>query len=276
MKPANSVASHGTQPNILVERRDGVAIVTLNRPNERNPLGLDLADHMLDILEDLERDGNLHAVILTGAGSVFCAGAELGKVLHPDGIDSEQQYLHLRGFSRVVQRVRDLDLPVIAAVNGAAVGGGAALALACDIAIAAEGASYYFAFGRVGAAGCDMGCSYFLPKLVGTIRAKHWLLTGATIGAEQGRIEGLFVDICPRDQLLGRALDIAAQIKIATPRRAAAITKLAVARSEDADFQTCIAYETHLQNYLFTGDEHKIRLQSLLHRKIGARPADSH
>ena len=75
------------QPHILVERRDGVAIVTLNRPQERNPLGLGFPDEILAVLQDLEDDLGLHAVVLTGAGSVFCAGAELGKVVHPDGID---------------------------------------------------------------------------------------------------------------------------------------------------------------------------------------------
>lgn len=251
-------------PNILVERRDGVAVVTLNRARERNPLGLDFPGAMLRILDGLEDDPDLHAVVLTGAGSVFCAGAELGKVVHPDGVDGEVQFRFIRGLHKVVQRIRDLELPVIAAVNGAAVGGGAALAMACDIAVASERASYFFAFGRLGAAACDMGCSYLLPKIVGTIRAKHWLLTGATIEAEQGKASGLFVDVVADDRLLPTALEIAAAIKLATPRRAAAASKLAIVRSDDADLQTCIGYEAYVQTYLFSTDDHKTRLRSLM------------
>jgi len=157
-----------------------VAIVTLNRPRERNPLGLAFPDQMLGVLQQLDDDLGLHAVVLTGAGKVFCAGAELGQVVNPDGVDAELQFRFIRGLHKVVQRMRELELPLIAAVNGAAVGGGAALAMACDIAVASDKARYFFAFGRLGAAACDMGCSYLLPRIVGSVRARHWLLTGAS------------------------------------------------------------------------------------------------
>lgn len=145
--------------DILVERREGVAIVTLNRPRERNPLGLAFPDEMLGVLQQLDDDLGLHAVVLTGAGNVFCAGAELGQVVNLDGGDAELQFRFIHGPHKVVQHIRELELPVIAAVNGAAVGGGAALAVACDIAVASDKARYFFAFGRLGAAACDMGCS---------------------------------------------------------------------------------------------------------------------
>jgi enoyl-CoA hydratase/carnithine racemase len=257
-------ASDLAQSNLLVERREGVAIITMNRPRERNPLGLDFPENMLRILDELENDYTVHAIVLTGAGEAFCAGADLGKVVHPDGIDGERQFRNVRDFNKVVQRIRDLDLPVIAAINGAAVGGGVGIAMACDIAIASEEASYYFAFGRVGASAADVGCAYFLPKIVGTIRAKHWVLTGATVKAAEGKATGLFIDVVPRSKLLEHALRIAAQIKNANPRRAAAASKLAIVRGEDADLQTCITYESYVQNYLFTQDEHKSRLKVLM------------
>lgn len=271
MTPHTSPTTSAAQPRILVERRDGVAIVTLNRPQERNPLGLGFPDEIMGILQELEDDLSLHAIVLTGAGSVFCAGAELGKAVHPDGVDPEVQFRFIRGLHKVVQRIRDLELPVIAAVNGAAVGGGAALAMACDIAVASERATYFFAFGRLGAAACDMGCSYLLPKIVGTIRAKHWLLTGATIEAAEGKAAGLFVDVVPADHLLTAALEIAGAIKVATPRRAAAASKLAIVRGEDADLQTCITYETYMQTYLFSTDDHKSRLSLLMNRSKPGR-----
>jgi enoyl-CoA hydratase/carnithine racemase len=234
-------ASDAAPADILVERREGVAIVTLNRPQERNPLGLAFPNQMLGVLQALDDDLGLHAVVLTGAGNVFCAGAELGQVVHPDGVDPEVQFRLIRGLHKVVQRIRDLELPVIAAVNGAAVGGGAALAMACD-----------------------MGCSYLLPRIVGSVRARHWLLTGANIEAEAGRAAGLFVDVVPGERLLDAALAIAASIKMATPRRAGAASKLSIARGEDTDLQTCLSYEAYVQNYLFSTDDHKTRLRALM------------
>lgn len=258
--------SSDASPEILLDKQNGVGVITFNRAAESNPISVTFTDAMLRILDEVDQDKGLHAVILTGAGRVFSAGAELGKVVHPDGIDSETQFGYVHGYGKVIQRLRELSLPVIAAVNGPAVGGGASLAMACDIAVAAEEANYYFAFGRVGAAGCDIGCSYFLPKLVGTQRANHWLLTGATVSAIEGKTAGLFTEVVPRKDLLSFALDLAARIGVATPRRAAAATKMAVLRGQDSDLQTCLSYETYVQTYLFTTAEHKSRLQALMNR----------
>jgi len=249
---------------ITISIRDGIATMLLDRADRRNPLSPELLEHAFGELDALERDDAVRAVILTGAGSVFCAGAQLGTVLHPDGVDAETQFRMLRGFNRLAQRIRELDLPVIAAVNGPAVGGGAALALACDIAIAAPTASYYFAFGRMGAGACDLGCAWLLPRVVGSIRARHWLMTGATVGAEEGKAAGLFIEICPADELLDRAHALGLEIAAAAPRRAMATTKMSIARGEENDFQTSISYEAYLQTFLFTQEEHRARVRDFM------------
>lgn len=249
---------------LRLERRQGIVIVTIARPGRRNALSLELAADLMRTMDDLERDPEVRAIILTGEGDAFCAGAELGSLIDPAGIDHELQFHIVREFNRMTQRMRDLDLPIIGAINGPAVGGGAALALACDIAVASEKASYYFAFGRVGAAACDMACAYLLPKIVGTVISQHWFLTGATVGADEGLRRGLFVDVVPPDRLLERALEIGASIAAASPRRAAAISKQVVLRGQDADFQTCAIYEGYVQSYLFTTEEHKSRLAKLM------------
>lgn len=251
---------------ITCERRDGVALITLNRPEARNPLSLTLADGLLALFDELEADDGVSVVVLTGAGSVFCSGAQLGEVVSSEGIDSEVQFRNIRGFSKIVQRIRDLDLPVIAALNGPAVGGGAALALACDMALGTDKATYFFAFGRVGAGANDMGCAYFLPKLVGAARARQWLFTGATVSADEALKAGLLLEIVPPNRLIDRAIEIAQSVISASPRRAAAVTKLAINRAEDADLQTCLSYEVYLQTFLFTRNEHKDRLKKLLTR----------
>jgi len=249
---------------ILVEISDGVALVSLNRPAERNPLGIHFSQRMLAVLDRLEEDQSVSAVVLTGKGASFCAGADLGKIVSPDDLDMEWQFGLVRGYNRVVHRIRELDLPVIAAVNGTAVGGGAALALACDISIASREARYMFAFGRVGACSGDMGCAYLLPRCVGAMRARHLLLTGATVSAEQALQLGLVLDVVAGDALFPAALEMGSQIARATPRRAGSATKLALTRGEDADFETCLSYEAYVQSYLFRTDDHKTRLRSLL------------
>lgn len=269
----SSKAVEGELPQVTLERVGCVAVITLNRAAMRNPLSLDFKNRIIPLLDEAEEDSSLAAIVLTGAGKTFCAGAELGEVVHPDGKDGEAQFRSVRTYNQVIQRMRALDLPIIGAINGAAVGGGAALALACDIAIASETASYFFAFGRVGAAAADMGCTYLLSKAVGAMRARHWILTGRTVRAEEGLAAGLFAEVVPADKLLARAIAIGEEIAAAAPRRAAAATKLALNRADDTSFEACITYEAYVQNYMFTTEEHRVRLRALMQGGPGGRKA---
>ena len=116
-----------TAPELLVNLADGIGRITLNRPEIRNPLSLDFAEAMNAALDQLEDDPDCRVIILTGNGPVFCGGAQLGSVLVTEEVDMDWQYLVLRGVNRMIKRMRALDLPIIAAVNGPAVGGGASL-----------------------------------------------------------------------------------------------------------------------------------------------------
>lgn len=252
------------EPDVLVEKRGSTAILWLNRPRSRNPLTDTLAPAFLSALDELEADKDVRAIILTGKGPTFCAGAEVGKLVRPDGIDMEWQYDAVRGHAKMVQRMRESDLPIIAAVNGSAIGGGVALALACDLAVAEVGTEYFFAFGRIGLGGWDMGCTYMLPKLVGQMKAYQWMLTTATVGAEEGAAAGLFVDVVETDRLVDRAVELGEQIAAGAPRRAIAGTKLSMTRTADMDLQSTLAYEVYAQSYLFQRDEHKELLGQLL------------
>lgn len=253
------------EPEVVLERRDCVAIVTINRPRKRNPLTHTLADAFLAALDEAERDRDIRAVVLTGAGTVFCSGAELGTLVKPEGHeDLEDQFIAVRSHCRMVQRIKELDLPVIAAVNGPAIGGGVALALCCDLALAVPETKYHFAFGRIGLGAWDMACTYHLPKLVGTMRANEWLLTSAVVEAEEGKQAGLFLDLVPADQLLDRAVELGRKIAEGAPRRAIAGTKLSLVRAVDADLGSVLAYEAYTQNYLFQRTEHKEMLSNLM------------
>lgn len=260
------------EPEVLIERRDGIAVLTLNRPRLANTQGFTFGTSLLAALDAAERDETVSVIVLTGAGKVFCGGGRMGENMSVEGGDPEKEFTAIRDTFRAVQRVRDIELPVVCALNGAGIGGGAALAMACDLVVAAEEASYAFPFGMLGASAVDMGCSYMLPRLVGTARARHIILTGATVSAAEGLRDGLFLRVVPREQLMSSALELAVQVRDAGPRRAVAGTKLALLRGETTDYSTAASYELYVQNYMLNTREHKRRLKSFLdsRRKPGA------
>ncbi len=253
---------------VVVERRGAVARVLLNRPQKRNPLGLGFSAAMHRALDEVESDPAIAAVVLSGNGPVFCGGGDVSEIMSPEPTDLEREFELVRGYNRVISRIYHFERPLIAAVNGPAVGGGACLAMACDIAIAAESARYDFAFGRIGLAGADMGATHLLQRLVGPVRAAHLVFTGGSIVAEQGRDWGIFVDVVAPAELMPAADRIAATIATQS-RPATAITKLAMRRGYDLDFDAALEYEAYLQSFAFRTEGHKKRLAAF--HKRGAR-----
>jgi enoyl-CoA hydratase/carnithine racemase len=264
-------ATNPAGPEVLVQRRDGVATILLNRASESNPIGWSLGGSLLAALNEIEDDQSVSAIVLTGAGKVFCAGAKLGEVVRPEGVDPEDQYYGFRDIVRAVSRIRNHELPIVCALNGGAVGGGAALALACDLVLASDRAYCLFAFGRMGASAADMGCAYLLPRLVGVTRARHLLLTGGRLDAREGKECGAFLDVVPQETLVEAAHDLARQIGGSAPRHALTATKQVLLRGETTEFETCLMYERYLQTYFLNSVEHKERLNDFLSAKSAPR-----
>jgi enoyl-CoA hydratase/carnithine racemase len=248
-------------PHVILERRGAVARIVLNRPARRNALGRDTLPALHAVLDEVERDPAIGAVVVTGRGPVFCAGGDLDEIMSTGPTDREREFDMIRGYNRVAWRLHHLDPPVIAAVNGPAAGGGAALAMACDIAIAAESARYDFVFGRIGLASADMGCTYLLPRLVGRVRASYLVLTARSVAAREGLALGLFAEVVADEQLEAAAMTLAEQIA-AGPRRANIISKLALRRAEHVDFGTELEYEAYFQAFAFGTEDHKQRLRA--------------
>ncbi|MBI4270211.1 MAG: enoyl-CoA hydratase/isomerase family protein [Candidatus Rokubacteria bacterium] len=244
---------------VVLERRGAVARIVLDRPERRNALGRDTLPALHAVLDEVERDTAIGAVIVTGRGPVFCAGGDVDEIMSTEPTDREREFEMIRGYNRVVWRLHHLDPPVLAAVNGPAAGGGAALAMACDIAIAAESARYDFVFGRIGLASADMGCTYLLPRLIGRVRASHLVLTGGSVSAREGLALGVFAEVVADDRLQEAALSVAERIA-AGSRRANVISKLALRRAEHVEFGTDLEYEAYLQSFAFRTQEHKCRL----------------
>lgn len=192
-----------SEPVILVNKAGGIATVTLNRPEKLNALNRELRSAFCRTMQELREDREAGVVIITGAGRAFCAGLDL-RELGTNGLREE-------GNATFVTVVEDMQVPVIAAVNGFAVTGGFELALACDMIIAAEDAQFADTHARVGVMPGG-GMSARLPRAVGIRKAKELSLTGNYLGAREAERMGLVNRVAPKDQVLAAAKELATQI----------------------------------------------------------------
>jgi enoyl-CoA hydratase len=209
-----------------IERpRAHVAVVTLNRPDRLNALSFRLLRDLYAVLDELDTDLDTRVVIVTGAGAGFCAGFDLKAAAEAEngpwqpGLGPLQdQYRMQQAYGGLIARLRSIPQPLIAAVNGAAAGGGLSIALACDLRVAAPEAKFNCAFTKIGLGGGEMGTSYFLPKLLGSARAAELMYTGRMVQAREALEIGLVSRIVEGEQLLEAALELAQQmVESATP-----------------------------------------------------------
>ncbi|OPX11239.1 enoyl-CoA hydratase [Mycobacterium sp. AT1] len=202
---------------VLVDRpRPQVALVTLNRPERMNSMAFDVMVPLKAALDELTTDNEVRAVVLTGAGRGFSSGADhksAGSVPHVDGLTRPTFALRsMEVLDDVILAIRKLHQPVIAAVNGAAIGGGLCLALACDIRVAGHGAYFRAAGINNGLTASELGLSYLLPKAIGTSRAFEAMLTGRDIDSAEADRIGLVSRSVPDDELLETCFDMAERI----------------------------------------------------------------
>src|SRR5919106_4571587 len=177
-------------PTVVIEEaKPGIRQITLNRPERLNAMNHELVSAVHDALDEVDADTSCRAVVLTGAGRAFCAGLDLkgpGSAPGTDGVGRAQAGMlsqqHIASLYTHMRRVRK---PIIAAVNGAAAGGGFAFALASDIRVAAQSAKFNVAFVRIGLSGCDVGVSYLPPPVIGAAKAFELMLTGRFVDAQE-------------------------------------------------------------------------------------------
>ena len=193
-----------------------VALVTLDRPERMNAMAFDVMVPLRETLEGIATDNEVRVVVLTGEGKGFCSGADLVDSGHPPGIDGLQLPSIARRTMKlledVVTTIREMHQPVIAAVNGAAIGGGLCLALAADIRVAGAGAYFRAAGINNGLTASELGLSYLLPRAIGTSRAFELMLTGRDVDAEEAERIGLVSRSEPDDQLLETCYEMAERI----------------------------------------------------------------
>jgi len=216
--------------SILFDNTDGVAVITLNRPDKLNSFTVAMHLELRDALEQVKADSSVRVLLLTGAGRGFCAGQDLSdRAVKPgdsavDLGESIEQY-----YGPLVKTLRALPIPVICAVNGVAAGAGANIPLACDIVLAARSASFVEVFCKLGLLP-DTGGTYFLPRLLGTARAMGMALLGDKISAEQAEQWGLIWKCIDDDQLQPQARAMAQHFARA-PTKGLAHTKAALYQS---------------------------------------------
>ena len=244
-----------TATDLVVTERDGaVGVVRLNRPEKLNAFAGDMRDRIGDAIEELGGDPAVRAVIVTGAGRGFCAGADVDylRELVETGNDRDFEKL-LRAGERVVRAIRDLDKPVLAAINGPAAGGGANLALACDLRVMAESASIGQTFSRIGLHP-DWGGTYFLPRLVGESAALELMWSGRMVPAAEALRLGMANRVVPDERLWAETLDWARRVAAAPPLAVGRI-KRAIYASLDEDLEDMLAIELESQLVCFRSND---------------------
>jgi enoyl-CoA hydratase/carnithine racemase len=193
--------------------QDGVATITLSRPDRLNALTFAIYEELRDVMAALDHEVDVRAVVLTGEGRAFCSGGDVENII---GELFSRDMQGMLAFTRVtgalIANIRKLRRPVIAAVNGTCVGAGAVMALACDFRIASDSAKFGFIFPKVGLCGADMGAAYLLPRVVGLARASELLFLGDIVTAEDALRIGLVNKVVPKDACVAEAQKLATRL----------------------------------------------------------------
>ena len=237
---------------VLRDTADGVLTLTLNRPDALNSFTVEMKEELLAALKEAARDKSVRVVILTGAARAFSAGQDLKERGAP-GVADLGTELRTR-YNPIILAMRGLEKPIIGAINGVAAGAGVSVALACDIVIASESASFIEAFGPVGLVP-DTGSTWLLPRLVGYARAAEMVFTAEPVDARTAERMGLVNRVVPADQLLDEARSLAAKLASASPR-ALALAKRGLNRALESGLEDALEYEAQLQSIAGRSKDH--------------------
>jgi 2-(1,2-epoxy-1,2-dihydrophenyl)acetyl-CoA isomerase len=257
------------QDQLILEKKDAVAIVTFNRPRQMNAISDEINRILFPrILKEVNEDKAVRAVIITGTGDSFCAGADVGQ-LGQAALDGKLQDMLEPGGIPIggdwVLPLYNLGKPVIAAVNGIAVGGGVSIAMLCDIRIASEKAAFNMAFVRRGLAP-DTGSSYIMPRLIGLAKTFEYLYTGAVVDASEALEVGLVSKVVPHDKLMEESLSLAGKIAKNPPLALAQIKKV-IHHSMHNTPEQQLYFETYAQKYLFATEDFKEGMMALFQKR---------
>jgi enoyl-CoA hydratase/carnithine racemase len=251
-----SVPIHDDWPNFDFAVADGVATVTLNRPDKLNPLTFESYADLRDLVLQLPQRDDVRVLVVRGAGKAFCAGGDVNEII---GELIKMRPPELIGFTKMtgdlIRAMREVPVPIIAGIQGIAAGAGAVIALACDLRVCAQSARFAFLFTKVGLSGGDMGAAYLLPRVVGAGRATQLLMLGDTIDADTADRYGLVSELVP-DAELDDAVGRLARRLADGPALAYAQTKSLITRELDMSLAAATELDAMTQALLMTTEDH--------------------
>ena len=240
--------------SIITNINNGVATLTLNRPEVFNSFNREMALLFQKQLDASEENQEIRAIVITGSGKAFCAGQDLKEVTTPSLHPGFKKILE-EHYNPIIERIRAINKPIIAAVNGVAAGAGANIALACDIVVASEKASFIQAFSKIGLVP-DSGGSFYLPRLIGFQRASALMLLGDKVAAQQARELGMVYKVFESETFQQQALDLALEMA-QMPTKALGLTKQLLNASFNNTLDQQLTLESTLQIQAANSNDYK-------------------
>lgn len=238
---------------IIYEVKDGVAYITLNRPDVFNAFNDQQSFELQDALKQAERDKDVRVLVLSGAGKAFCSGQDL-KAISGSKNRSLSDSLYKR-YNPIIRSMRNMPKPIIARLNGVAAGAGCSLALACDMIVASENASLIEVFVNVGLV-LDSGSSYFLPRIVGSQKAFEWSTMGTKVSAQEAFNLGIINRICKAEELDEEVKKLTDYYSKA-PTKAIGMMKKMLNKAGHSDLETMLEYEAFCQEIAGKSEDYK-------------------
>ncbi len=230
--------------SILLKTENQIAFITLNRPDVFNSFNREMAFLMQDTLDICAKDDNIRAIVITGNGKAFCAGQDIGEITNPELNPGFRKILDDH-YNPIIKKIRSIEKPIIGAINGVAAGAGANIALACDIVVASENASFIQAFSKIGLIPDSAG-TFFLPRLIGFQRATALMMLGDKVSAEEALNMGMIYKIYPTSFFLEEVTTLASTLS-QMPTKAIGLTKRLLNQSLTNNLEQQLQLESDLQ-----------------------------
>jgi 2-(1,2-epoxy-1,2-dihydrophenyl)acetyl-CoA isomerase len=249
--------------SILFEIKNGIGCITLNRPDKLNSFNREMALLMQEKLDTCKNDSSIRCVYITGTGKAFSAGQDLAEVVDPAG--SGMTKILSEHYNPIVTRIKALEKPVVAAINGVAAGAGANIALCCDIVVAAQSASFLQAFSKIGLIP-DSGGTHTLPRLIGWQKASALMMLGEKTSATEAERIGMIYKVFPDDVFITEAMKIATTLA-QMPTRGLAYTKQVLQLSSDNTFEKQLQEEDIFQQRAAQTADYKEGVQAFLEKR---------
>lgn len=244
---------------------EGVKIIILNRPEVLNSFNIQMSTELLSELSVCGEDENVRAILLTGEGKAFSAGQDLSEVIKQNGEPVNPGELIREVYNPIIRFIRNIQKPVLCAVNGIAAGAGANIALSCDIVVASEQASFVQAFSRIGLIP-DSGGTYFLPRLIGFQKASALMMLNDKVTAKEALEMGMIYKTFPHTSLNGESLKLSKQLALMPPVSIGLI-KMAMNESFHNDLETQLSLELKLQEQCGNTNDYKEGVQAFIEKR---------